>query len=581
MAVSSAALFSLLTEDLSPHLSVDQEIAALIGGSVPIYPDSDPENFASAHLLNNFLKKFMDSVEKDADQKALDKFLESNRLCERWSWSKAQWSLRDDLLVGTFKSIIHRVFSDPALSFDDLQCLSSMGDLGSGVNVRSRGTDLYSKLYDSTLTCSKPSIFDLYQRYVTSMPRHQSAEFIRTLTYGHSVDVCDSKLSFVPKSNVISRTICTEPTLNMWYQRAYSANIEKVLFQSFGIDLSRQPDINRELSRIGSRDNSFATIDLASASDSISLKFLADVLPKQAYTILNFFRSERTDLPSGEKVQLHMVSSMGNGYTFSLQTLIFCCMVEAVYTVYCKALHKPYHSPKGIHLGNFGVFGDDIIVEKDLFPPLNRLLVLCGFRVNTTKSFSEGPFRESCGADFLNGINVRPVFCKSLRDEYSRFATINLLRYWSSRLRIGLPRSIRFLMSTVRFLPIPRSSPIEAGLHVPLACLPRIVRNANMSILFRMILPTSTKYKVDWDRVVSPRFGRKKSFNPDGLILYALSGGLRDGCFSVRQDRSYFRLRRNISPNWDMPPMGPDPLDPAGWARWSSESLVFCQHFKP
>jgi len=581
MAVSSTALYSLLAEDLAPHLSVDQAIAAFLRGSVPVYPDSDPENYAAAHLLNNFMKKFVDDVKPDADANALDKFLESNRLCERWTWSKSSWSLRDDLLVGVFKDVVHRVFSDPELSFSNLEYLSNKGALGSGVNVRSQGTDLYSKLYDSSLSCSKASIFDLYQRYVMSMPRHLSAEFIRTLRHGHNMDICDSKLSFVPKSNVISRTICTEPTLNMWYQRAYSSCLERVLFRSFGVDLSRQPDINRELSRIGSRDDSFATIDLASASDSLSLGLLEDILPKEVMSILRFFRSERTILPSGEVVQLHMVSSMGNGFTFSLQTLIFCCMVEAVYIVYDKALCRPFHSPKGVHFGNFAVFGDDIIVEKDLFSPLTRLLNLCGFRVNTTKSFSEGPFRESCGADFLFGSNVRPVFCKSLRDEYSRFSVLNLLRYWSSRLRIPLRKTIRYLMSSVRPLFIPRSAPIEAGLHVPFSCLPCVVRDSNLSVCFQMLVANPQRYTVRGEEVVGPRFGKKRAFNPDGLLLYALHGGLRDGGFMTRQKDMRYRLRRTVSPNWDAPPLGVDPLDPSGWARWSSESMVFCQHLKP
>lgn len=86
MAVSSTALYSLLAKDLDPYLSVDQAIAAYLRGSVPVYPDSSLENYAAAHLLNNFMKKFIDDVEPDADALALEKFLESNRLCERWDW---------------------------------------------------------------------------------------------------------------------------------------------------------------------------------------------------------------------------------------------------------------------------------------------------------------------------------------------------------------------------------------------------------------------------------------------------------------------------------------------------------------
>jgi len=588
MASLSDALFPLLIEDLRPHLSVDQEIAAYIGGSIPSYPDESVEQVAARSLLSNVFKKLVTAKSPDADACALDKFVESNRLCEKWCWSRASWDLKDDLLVGTFKSVVWDVFSDSRLCFSSLNSLSPNGALGSGANIHSNGTDLYSKLYSSRLSCSTPAIFDLYQRYVSNNDRCRNAEFIRTLHYGHNIDVSDSKLSFVPKSNAISRTICTEPTLNMWYQRAYSSQIEECLKSYFGIDLSTQPDVNRELSRLGSRDDSFATIDLASASDSISLKLLEDVLPKEVLSILKFFRCPKTRLPNGSCVELQMVSSMGNGFTFSLQTILFCCMVKAVYDVLGIAILKNKVSftdgvyvRKRVIIGNFAVFGDDIIIEKVAYPFMCRLLELCGFRVNAAKSFAIGPFRESCGADFHNGINVRPVFIKTLDTLQARYTAINLLRYWSSRLRIPLSKSFAFLAKTVKWVPVPRSAPVEAGLHVPLVALPRVARDSNGAILYKSFVPKDLRYTVKGESVVGPRFAKKKIFNPDGLILYALAGGIRNGSFSVRLTDLRYRLVDNITPNWDDKPRGVDPLDQSGWARWDSESLVFSQHYKP
>ncbi len=574
--ISSTALYHQLIEDLRPFLDRDQEISAYLGGSIPIYPDSEPEQWAAVFQLRGLAKKLVTDVEDDADAKALDKFLESNRLCERWSWSRESWSMLDDILVGTLKEVFYDVFGHSSVCFGSLDYLSNKGDLGAGMNVKSQDTDMYTKLYMAPLTCSKTSIFDLYQRYVCAQPRSMSAEFIRTLHWGHGPTICESKVSFVPKSNDVSRTICTEPTLNMWYQRAYSGLLEKRLKERFGIDLAIQPDVNREMCRLGSITGRFATIDLSSASDSISLKFLRDVLPREVLHILEFFRCPVTVLPDGSKLEMHMVSSMGNGFTFSLQTLIFCCVVEAVYKVLDIAMSRTYASGKAFNCGNFSVFGDDIIVEAQAYDSVCRLLALCGFRVNATKSFSEGPFRESCGVDFLNGTNIRPVFVKSLESEASRFVAINSLRLWSARLNIEIKRTLKYLLRYVRRLYVPRGASPETGLHVP-SCLVKPIRDDHgYHFAFKALEPVPTRYEVrDWS-IKGPRFGKRKPFNPDGLVLFALAGGLRDGSFSVRTKSSNtkYRLRLYASPNWDALPLGLDPLDRAGWDRWSSGSVA-------
>ncbi len=41
-------------------------------------------------------------------------------------------------------------------------------------------------------------------------------------------------------------------------------------------------------------------------------------------------------------------------------------------------------------------------------------LQLCGFTVNSSKSFTDGPFRESCGHDYYKGIDIRPVYTKTM-----------------------------------------------------------------------------------------------------------------------------------------------------------------------
>jgi hypothetical protein len=89
---------------------------------------------------------------------------------------------------------------------------------------------------------------------------------------------------------------------------------------------------------------------------------------------------------------------MGNGFTFPLETLIFwalaaCCV-----------------RPEDV--GKVSVYGDDIIVPTYAYALLTEVLVAAGFLVNSKKSFVDGPFRESCGRDYLSGIDIRPSYIK-------------------------------------------------------------------------------------------------------------------------------------------------------------------------
>ena len=87
---------------------------------------------------------------------------------------------------------------------------------------------------------------------------------------------------------------------------------------------------------------------------------------------------------------------MGNGFTFPLESLIFFALAHSV----CKPGET------------VSVYGDDIIVPTHRYEALVQLLTATGFLVNTDKSFSTGPFRESCGHDYLSGINIRPCYIK-------------------------------------------------------------------------------------------------------------------------------------------------------------------------
>jgi hypothetical protein len=160
-------------------------------------------------------------------------------------------------------------------------------------------------------------------------------------------------------------------------------------------------------------ENGFCTIDLSSASDSISINLVRELLPPDWFYLLGRLRS-RSFKYKGVTHSYEKFCSMGNGFCFPLQTLIFLAACSA-----CNA---------GQIRDDFRVYGDDIIVRKTAFPAVVDLLGRCGFKTNEKKTFSKGLFRESCGGDYWQGVDVRPAELRSLGSLPEIFTFHNLLR---------------------------------------------------------------------------------------------------------------------------------------------------------
>jgi hypothetical protein len=418
-------LYSRLSDDLTVLTNEECDTPAEVLGR----PGISYKKFASAALLNALLKKCVTEVAADADEKALKKFEAINSDCANWMLDPNR-SLVDDVLIGEIRQIIHRfwwVESNRALVEHPSDVLD-MGRTGPGASVLAVGSDFYSKMFGGPLSMTCTHHYEFYRRYISTSPRWVSAEAARSAMCGPPSVVKGNRLGYVAKDNKISRIICTEPGLNMFYQLGLGEIISARLKRFFGIDLSSQPDVNREMARVGSLDESdgMVTIDLSSASDSMSLRMLDNILPASFMKWVCRYRSPITTLPCGREVTLEMASTMGNGYTFPLQTMLFSACVSAAYAIH----GSPYPPKAGV--GLWSVFGDDIVCRKAVARTVIRGLNLLGFKVNADKSFLEGRFRESCGSDFLDGLPVRGVYIKGVRSEDVPYKAFNRLNSWSS-----------------------------------------------------------------------------------------------------------------------------------------------------
>lgn len=227
-----------------------------------------------------------------------------------------------------------------------------------------------------------------------------------------------NRIAFVPKDARVERSIAIEPTMNLFLQLGVDGYIRRRL-KRWGVDLDDQTK-NQRLAFLGSCNmvDPYVTIDLANASNTISLKLCELLLPEEWYNLLMRLRSPQGTL-ADETIKYEMISSMGNGFTFALESALFTSIIYGV-----ARETKGVVDPK-----EWAVFGDDLIVRQSLSERLITALTNCGFEINVSKSYLTGFVRESCGTDWFRGHPVRPVFLEDTPKEVDElFCDVNRLK---------------------------------------------------------------------------------------------------------------------------------------------------------
>ncbi len=219
----------------------------------------------------------------------------------------------------------------------------------------------------------------------------------------------------VPKEATKDRGICIESLGNLWVQLGMGGELKRRL-SKVGLHVGKVTPIqdpfnllyrtrpfdgqyfHQQMAREGSLKGSWATIDLSNASDTIAYELVKWLIPDDWFAVLSAIRSPYTLFKKGW-VRLEKFSSMGNGTTFELESLIFAALVAAV---------------SDLKVGkDVFVYGDDILVPSEHGLDAMAVLKACGFVPNVRKSYVAGPFRESCGGDFFSGFGVRSVYADS------------------------------------------------------------------------------------------------------------------------------------------------------------------------
>lgn len=397
-------------------------------------------------------------------------------------------------LVARVKGEIRRIVSKE----DWLSGLDKCG-FGPGADLSTRGqeTSAYNKLtgpHSVTRACTK--FLDFYVQNCRLKEMFQWDISDRSL-------ICDrvlgNKVTVVPKNAKTDRVIAIEPRWNVYFQKGFGSMLRKCLLRS-GQDLSDQM-LNQQMALEGSISGELATIDLSSASDSVSLELVRELLPARLTHLLELSRSPMA-LYEGHWHLNEKFSSMGNGYTFELESLIFLAVARSI----CGD-HK------------VSVYGDDIIVPSTYSREVLRALYLLGFSPNDDKTFTSGPFRESCGGDFFLGVNVTPVYWK---DPLHVQGTLRLVNQVVILARRCFDHSIsrdfcnRVREQLAKRLPADLQTKGPVSVSTSVACHSRewrAVRKWGWDGLFiKVKTPIAVKFRYrDYDRAITSQFFQPSS----------------------------------------------------------------------
>lgn len=400
---------------LSCHiLAKAGEFEQLVGKQVDPLSYSTPLKFALDYQCVKLLSRYP-YLETGIDTKhvAYQSFIESETKCrltnERFrsgDFSHLSESVRR-ALFGAQRKIATILGSVPSL-----EELSFSFGPGAAFGVRG-DTSVFNKV-NSTLECTYAFVGRL-QEFLEEFPGWVPPGI-------HDVRIISgSQLTVVPKNAKTDRPICIEPLLNGLYQKGFGSYIRNRLSR-FGVDLNDQ-SVNQRLAGLAI-ERELATVDLKSASDTISYLLVMDLLPQPWFEVLDVARSPRF-LSEGKWYNFHKFTSMGNAYTFELETLIFYALATSV----CEELKIDYTTGE-----NLSVYGDDIIIPRAAFDLFSEVIEVCGFALNKEKSFSEGQFFESCGHDFFMGHFVRPfLLSKKLNTLPAAFYAANSIKRISKR----------------------------------------------------------------------------------------------------------------------------------------------------
>lgn len=218
-----------------------------------------------------------------------------------------------------------------------------------------------------------------------------------------------ARVCYVPKDSRGPRLISCEPCELLYIQLGQMAKLYAQIRDKYPnvramLDCTDQTR-NQQWAREASVYEGLATLDMKDASDSVSLKLVKYLFPKDWYIALRATRSTATVFPCGETIYLNKFASMGSGNCFPVEAIVFWALALSV-VAGSDAQQWAFGRQRTIPVS---IFGDDIVVPSSRVDKLDEVFTLAGLTRNRDKSYIDGPYRESCGTEWYRGYDVSIV----------------------------------------------------------------------------------------------------------------------------------------------------------------------------
>lgn len=277
-------------------------------------------------------------------------------------------------------------------------------------------------------------------------------EYVNNLARPTEVPFHTTRMAVVPKNYKVGRLIGVEPIIYTYFSRIVGETIDLCLSTATDgrVNLHDQ-SINQKLAKEGSSTIAFTkqtyhdynyitpkgrrpywrldpkprrlayrlcTVDQSSASDRVMVDFVREAFPQSIVTDLERYRPTHYTI-NGVDRPLACFATMGSRLTFPVETTVFLAL-EMV-AVYLSLSFGDDRVSWEETLSYCGAYGDDGVIPSFAYELYVHLLTFFGFEVNQSKSFSSGSvteegleddfiFRESCGKDYMNGIDVSSTY---------------------------------------------------------------------------------------------------------------------------------------------------------------------------
>jgi len=464
-----------------------------------------PDQFRDDYLATSLLSKadFL-RTSFDREKKAIDKFLKSEEQCR--ATNDRLFPYLSSLFpepVSRLHPLISKVRSKikVILGRFDAEEMVDRSDWGPGVSTLLKGTYSVKPNKYQQETGMTQEVFDVvwpllsvaYPTWWERILQHRSP----SIESGNVVTT-------VPKNSKTDRVIAVEPGFNLFFQKGLGGMIRSRLLRR-GCNLNDQ-SINQRLSSLAYQ-HGLATVDFSSASDTIAYETVRLLLPKDWFDVLNLFRCKSGRLHGDQSLRWQKFSSMGNGYTFELESLIFYAIALTV---------TEMHSPESV--GFVSVYGDDVILPADAYPDFLNLCDILGFTINQDKSFTSGYFYESCGSHWFRGVDVKPFYVKDRVNTASEcYGVHNRIIEYAHACRHGYGLDIRFKRVTRSI----RKLVDDKDFHL----VPRHLGDSGFfSNLDHALSLKTTSFRkmVGYKIRISTEVATSCHFDGDGLLLYYL-----------------------------------------------------------